>query len=378
MLKKINFYIVFAFCGILVLLIFVPITIISYNDYNSALKLKYSKKSVEVFMEKDILGDIVSKNKYSKTMDTAITDDDFDYRNIDYYMDINYIDIPDFISVINKLKEIGYSSDEVNLLLDKLKIEEINFVISQEKIIYMFKLPYFDKEKINRYVLYMISKILDVTYNLSIEDAVTYVNANLDYDFYTNINNINNEDAGKIDVLVNKYNKLDNNFVPSDLVMIDKKYTYGAMYLKKEAKEAYEKMAIDMLSVNLKLHGASAYRSYDLQTELFMAYSVRDGVAAAETYSARPGHSEHQTGLAIDVSSGTNSNSPFESSNEFTWLLDNSYKYGFILRYLKESEHITGYIYEPWHYRYVGIETATYLYNNNLTYDEYIARNLNK
>ena len=87
--------------------------------------------------------------------------------------------------------------------------------------------------------------------------------------------------------------------------------------------------------------------------------------------SAKPGHSEHQTGLAVDVEGSNNDYDKFESSIEFNWMINNSYKYGFILRYPKGKENITGFKYEPWHYRYVGIELAKYLYKNNLTLEEY-------
>ena len=92
--------------------------------------------------------------------------------------------------------------------------------------------------------------------------------------------------------------------------------------------------------------------------------------AKADTYSARAGTSEHQTGLATDVNSVSTS---FENSSAFKWLEKNSYKYGFILRYPKGKEHITGYMYEPWHYRYVGSEVAKVIKEKNITYEEYYA-----
>ena len=107
---------------------------------------------------------------------------------------------------------------------------------------------------------------------------------------------------------------------------------------------------------------------------LYNYYVSIDGIEEADTYSARPGFSEHQTGLAVDIAN-INKTLIEENDKEFTWLKNNAHKYGFILRYQKNAEKITGYIYEPWHYRYVGTELASYIYSNNITYDEYIARN---
>ena len=94
--------------------------------------------------------------------------------------------------------------------------------------------------------------------------------------------------------------------------------------------------------------------------------------------SARKGHSEHQTGLAVDVSDIFGEYDDFANTKEFEWMMDNAYKYGFILRYPKYKTDITGFKYEPWHYRYIGIDMAKYLYNNNLTLEEYYLINKKK
>ena len=142
--------------------------------------------------------------------------------------------------------------------------------------------------------------------------------------------------------------------------------------MKKEAGEALIKMLADINDSGLYLQAQSGFRSIDLQTRLYNNYVSRDGVAEADTYSARPGYSEHQTGLAMDLGTTSNQNiGDFEKSKEFKWTKENAHKYGFILRYPKGKEYITGYIYEPWHYRYVGLEAANYIYEHNITYEEY-------
>lgn len=119
----------------------------------------------------------------------------------------------------------------------------------------------------------------------------------------------------------------------------------------------------------------SAYRSYSYQSTLYNNYVKRDGKAAADRYSARPGHSEHQTGLAFDFG-GTTTKHNFESSyadtKEGKWLAANAQKYGFILRYPKGKEHITGYMFEPWHFRYVGSGEAPKIKSTGKTLEEYL------
>lgn len=204
--------------------------------------------------------------------------------------------------------------------------------------------------------------------NLDIDEIITRVNSNLDKTFYQDITATDLE-KGNL-VIVNKYYYLDSSYVPDDLVTVNA--TYGRGEIKEEAYNAFIRMYNDAAKEGLYLYISSPYRSYQYQTTLYTNYVNQDGQVSADTYSARPGFSEHQTGLAMDL--GTKSNpsiSAFASSKEFIWVSQNSYKYGFILRYPEGKEYITGYIYEPWHYRYVGVEAATYIYEHNITYEEY-------
>ena len=133
----------------------------------------------------------------------------------------------------------------------------------------------------------------------------------------------------------------------------------------------YNNMNNDAKNQGINLRIISGFRSYDKQKTLYNNYVARDGKIAADRYSARAGHSEHQTGLAADINSLEQS---WENTKEGKWLNDNCYKYGFIIRYPKGKESITGYMFEPWHIRYVGVEVATTLYNNGnwLTLEEYL------
>ena len=187
--------------------------------------------------------------------------------------------------------------------------------------------------------------------------------------FYKDIHTLHN--STKINVLVNKNYKLKENYIPYDLVLLDTVYSLNNKYLRKEAKYFFELMAKDAKKEGYTIIIVSAYRSYEYQKKLFSSYVENKGYEYALKCSAKEGHSEHQTGLAVDIADASLDYDNFEFTKEFNWMKKNAYKYGFILRYPKAKYHITGFKYEPWHYRYVGIETAKYIYENNLTLEEY-------
>ena len=150
---------------------------------------------------------------------------------------------------------------------------------------------------------------------------------------------------------------------------LPKDYNPGG--LLSEFSTNFNKMKSDASKDGVKLEIISGFRSYTKQTNTYNRYVSQDGKEKADTYSARPGHSEHQTGLAADINSLSQS---WGDTKEGKWLNNNCYKYGFIIRYVKGKESITGYMYEPWHIRYVGVEIATKLYNNGswITLEEYL------
>lgn len=199
--------------------------------------------------------------------------------------------------------------------------------------------------------------------------------------FFTKDINLNNTDYKNIKfsnnpldykVLVNKNNRLLQSFIPDDLVLINKNYSNENKYLRKEAAESFEKLSQTAKNLGYRIVVVSAFRDYDYQKNLFNHYVSEKGLEYALSCSAKPGHSEHQTGLAIDVEGSNMDYDNFDKSNEFEWMRENAHKFGFIMRYPKNREHITRFKYEPWHYRYVGITTATYIYENDLTLEEYL------
>ncbi len=343
----------------------------------------YNKKAIEVFKENDLYEQIKEKKIYSETLEEAINQNSFNKEYFLEYLDIKYIDDKNFISNINKLLNLGYSSKDINAIYEKIpnSVSIISTSKYNKDIINIMNLSYFKIDNLKRYLDYdimdvkSIYDISNIKKDFNYEDVVTYVNANLDKEYYSSDNLISNEDASKIDVLVNKYHKLDENYEPSDLTIIDSKYASGTQKLRKEAQIKFEEMASDMAKENLKIYAGSTYRSYTYQKGLYDRYVKKDGFAAAETYSARSGYSEHQLGLAVDI---VNDKWDYLSENdkEYDYLVKNSYKYGFILRYPRGSEYVTGYMFEDWHFRYLGIELATKVFNSGLTYDEYIARGM--
>lgn len=205
-------------------------------------------------------------------------------------------------------------------------------------------------------------KVPDAT----MRDVQERVNTETDRSYYTGI--IPAETSKGNLILVNKYFNLSSQYVPSALTTIT---VCGKAVMTKEAALALSAMCKAMIEDGLHPKVTSSYRSYATQNTLYNRYVANDGKAEADTYSARPGHSEHQTGLAVDIITSTSSLSTFKNTKEYAWLMENAEDYGFILRYTESKQAITGYISEAWHWRYVGIETAKDFNTKNMTFDEY-------
>jgi zinc D-Ala-D-Ala carboxypeptidase len=179
--------------------------------------------------------------------------------------------------------------------------------------------------------------------------------------------------------LVNKQFYLPEDYVPEDLVRPEVAFSFGERdneksLMRKEAAEALEKLFVEAKNSGIEIFAVSGYRSYSRQKSLFDAESNKVGKEKAMQAVAIPGSSEHQSGLAMDISSKAVKNylvQDFEDTTEGKWLADNAHRFGFILRYPKGKESITNYMYEPWHFRYVGIKAAKVIYENNWTLEEY-------
>jgi D-alanyl-D-alanine carboxypeptidase len=180
-------------------------------------------------------------------------------------------------------------------------------------------------------------------------------------------------------VLINKHIRLPEDYEPTDLVTIDGKVgtTTHGMRLRKEATAALKKMSKEAKKDGVNLTVLSAYRSFWNQQATFSMWVGSSGLKSAETFSARPGHSQHQLGTTVDFTSesvnlGLAEN--FDTSDEGQWLATNAYKFGFVISYPKNKQSITGYIYEPWHWRYIGAENAQHMIDSGLILEEYLRK----
>ena len=239
----------------------------------------------------------------------------------------------------------------ISLLLFKNKEDTI-----MEKFEPNFTFPFYKEEKKDEYLDYKNKT------GLSLKESIIRVNIGLNKPFYTNTKET--IDKGIL-TIVNKYNYIPKDYIPKDLIEVNN------IYLNKEAYNSFLIMKQDINKENMNIRIISAYRSYDYQEELYDRYLQNDKQELVDSYSARPGFSEHHTVLAIDIDNTKLDFNKFYLTKEFIWMQENSYKYGFILRYPKDKENITGYSYEPWHYRYVGKEIAEYIKKHNSTFEEY-------
>lgn len=318
------------------------------DNYTS---LGYSEKSSEKIKELNISSYL--KDTYSKTLDKALENDEYVNDYLQNYIKIKYIDNKDFIKSINDLLKKDYKVEEINSL---------SFILSS---------PYYKYELLNSYLDYYKKN------NDKKDNIVTLVNIGLNNDFYTNIKEI--KDPDNLLVLVNKYNKLPDDYKPSNLVDFDSKYkiSKSERLMRKEAHDALTKLIDDINKENMNLWINSTFRTKDYQNSLFTRSVKNNGMQHALIYSAKPRHSEHETGLAVDLSAEKSGViETFDKFKQYDWMKENAHKYGFIERYPKGKEWITGYAYEPWHYRYVGVEVATKIKEENITYEEYCVKYL--
>ncbi len=263
----------------------------------------------------------------------------------------------------SELLDLGYTKTDISEIKNMFTEEQVKTYLLEKKYDSLLKYaesPIFNIEHIDRYSEY------DNKTDYNEKDVVTYVEIGLDIEFYTNITEVANYDD-KL-VLVNKYYKLPSNYSASDLVSLGTYCSYNGQ-MKSEAATAIKSMIDASKNDGLSMKIISAYRTESLQNTLFTNSTKRNGIEHALIYSAKPGHSEHQTGYAADINTTEES---FKDTSEYTWLQENAYKYGFIERYPSGKEFITGYGYEPWHYRYVGVDVAKIIHEKDITFEEYI------
>lgn len=270
-----------------------------------------------------------------------------------------------------RLKILGYDDKEINLFINKFKAKEIEYILENEKNDYYIKLiseKYFIYNKFYGYLEYHNSNP-----TISIRDVVEKVNTNTNKDYYSDSKKT--DETKKELMLVNKYYYLDASYIPDNLVTIPLTFAYGTLGSQKVTESTYNAFlnlwnAAKENGITLVIN--SSYRTFEKQEEVYNEYK-KQGTDYADKYAARAGYSEHQTGYSLDMFATGTTSKNFHESDAYQWLINNAHKYGFILRYPIDKVNITGYSFESWHYRYVGVDAATYIYNNKITFDEYYA-----
>ena len=333
----------------IIILLLLIVTIIYFcffgNNTKKSNKTKNNSYNQSALKKMDDLNikNKVNLKKYSKTLEVAIFSDSFQHAYVNNYENIEYIDVDNFI-------------DLVNILLDrKTSDKEISTIIKGYT-----SCPNYNIHNFERYLSYK-EKNSDLDY----QTIVTRVNIKLDKEFYTDTEEVKDPDS--LYVVVNKYNYLSSNFVPKNLKHL---FNNTNATMVAEAADAYQKLVEAAKKDGITLVATTAYRSYGFQNTLYTNYKAKDGEAAADTYSARPGYSEHQTGLAADLNDPNYSPRRL-SPDDYEWLKNNAHKFGFIIRFPQGKENITGYQEEDWHIRYLGVDVATSVKESGLTLDEY-------
>lgn len=336
--------------AIIVLLILLPIIIINRTKILHAPvyleNMKYTK-IVDAFFDSKYTTeetlDIIDKLKKQKKIDK---------------IDENYI---------RALSDKGYSHNTINFVIQKMNKTELRKMLTKKRDSDFEEYITLDLFNFNNYKRYVSYQKENPT--LSLDDIVTRVELNLDKEAYEDP--VEEKDPNSVTALVNKHRYISRDYIPTDLVNMEDGYAnnaYGVKEIRKETYEQFKKMVDDAKKEDIVFYAESAYRDYKYQDQLYEQYINEYGEEKANTFAARAGYSEHQLGTTLDLA---NVWTIEEGDPEYKWIDKNGYKYGFIFRYKKSKEDITGYKAEGWHIRYVGVEAATIMHKKNLTFDEY-------
>lgn len=348
-----------------VLGVFLAVFLFYSSQIHSLTELGYSKEASRKILFQ-FQKDYVLSVGENKTLNAAFESDDYNEKYLDQYSKIEYQNHEHLIRNINTLIKKGYSNDNISMILAHGSDSDVTEFAKRDKINYLeefFSLPYAKLSNYDRYV--------DYSNETGEDDDTTVLAVNLDMD------KENYEDPVIVtdfstDMLVNKHRSLTKDFEPDDLVSIDEEYAADDTQAgSRIAVNAFIEMYKDAQKEGYDLVINSSYRSYQDQEEVCNTYRDLYGDNYVTNYVAIPGFSEHQTGLSFDI--GSKDTNVFAESDEYTWIQENAHKYGFIQRFPEEYEAVTGFRAEPWHYRYVGKKIASYIYENNISFEEYYA-----
>lgn len=285
---------------------------------------------------------------------------------INFYNDYQYKQTYEY-----KLMEHGYSKEETTKLLNYFQSnEKFNELLEKEKnstILEFIEEKYYIHNNLEKYLTYK-----EKNKKKSNTEIIATINTHQEENAYEETKE--SDTTKNILININKYYKVNEDYEPSEITNINLQYAYANNKLAKVANDAYVAMWNAAKESDLKLIVNTSYRTYKSQETMYENTKAASGTRAADNQVARPGHSDHQSGLSIDVFEiNSQTMATFKDSPAYVWLKENAYKYGFIERYPEGKEYITGFTYEPWHWRYVGEEAAKKIQEENITFDEYYA-----
>ena len=320
-------------------------------DIDFSVKDNYKKIEVKTLDDPKIEKALIAKKDYSNKV---IIDDKVDYNSLGTYI-ISY-----------KLNISKYRSEYIYQVID--------VVDTTAPIIKLEGSGSYDLVKGNSYkeLGYSVKDNYDdiESIKINIENNIDTNKVGFYKIIYTALDTSGNE--AKTEKIVTVRDKNDGLSFFDGILVVNKKCGVNKNYgngLLEIVSNAYNELSLAAKKDGYDIPLLSGFRDYEYQEKIYNKYIKKYGKELTDTFSAPPGHSEHQTGLAMDVGK---IDDDYGETKEGIWLKNNAYKYGFIIRYPKDKETITGYKYEPWHIRYLGIDTATKVYNSGLTLEEYL------
>ncbi len=340
---------------ILVILILTPIIFFNrVKILHAPLYIKYHKNT-------EILNSLYDANFENKEV-KVIMDSLISKKRISEYTD----------EYILSLSKKGYNKNTISYVLLNFKKGDIKSLINQKynkNVEDMITLSFFDYSLYDRY-------LNSVKENEDISRTVLKVDLDMDKGNYEDTTE--ETDPNSLTALVNKHRYINEDYEPDDLVDMSDEYAnnyYRQMQLRSEAYEMFKKMVDAAKEEDIKFYAESGYRTFNFQRTLYNNYVNVNGYAKANLYAAKPGFSEHQLGTAIDVA---NIYTIDKDDVEYKWIQRNGYKYGFVFRYTEEWQDLTGFGEETWHIRYVGVDVATKMHKENISFEEYWIKYVNK
>lgn len=335
--------------SLLIITTIVIIRVPRYIEDSNLLKLGYDKIALQHIRKRKLTKTILKNQYYSEYLNEQIKTDSFKQEYLTFYLIKSPITEDDFL-LYDRLVAKGYTEETVLKLFEQLYFYEMTPLLVFDHV-----------EDITIY-------INDVLANRDKNTEHFFTLTNNYITYYENTEPSPNQDSHAM--IVNKHYYLDASFIPK-IVPMNVRYASKNVEVEHETANAFMQMHKAMTDAGLNAYIGSGYRDYQYQDDLYKKYVSEQGQEKADSVAARPGHSEHQTGLSIDLNSATTRYNKFGETDEYFWLVDNAHNFGFIIRYPYGKDSITGYSFEAWHWRYVGVELATKVKESNLTYDEY-------